>query len=226
MNRCVGKAITLQRVDHSRVIAGNGGEWLIQLVRQSRGDFTEHRQTCVVCKGIGLLSLALLHSLTLGNIQYRAHPANLRATRIDQCGLEHHHIQMMAIAMPPSRFIAFRRSVTGHIAAMALHGLLNGIGLPVRHGRHQSDQLITRPSNHFGKGAIHINKAAVKIAGTQANHHRIFHGTSPCGFGSPRRFCPRHAVHLSAQHPGRDENQQQEKRHQYEREGAIPRGKR
>ena len=43
-----------------------------------------------------------------------------------------------AVAAPPACLVALARRTTRHVAPVALHAVLHGVGLPVGHGRKQA----------------------------------------------------------------------------------------
>ena len=219
----IGRSAALQRVGDAGRVACDRHQRLIQLVSQCRRDLAEHRQACMVRHRLGLMALALLEPLACGDVDDRAHPADLHAIGVDQRRLEHHHVEHLAVAVPPARLVAFARRVAGEVAAHPRGRFVDGVGRPVRHRRCAADQLVAAITHHIAEGPVDVEQAAFGVARTQPDERRVLHRAAPRGLAAPRCFGARDLLHLPPQQRSRGDDQHQKAADQHEGQGVQSR---
>ena len=115
------------------------------------------------------------HTLGLGDVGHRRHPAGLLAARIDQRRDIHACIKNgAALALDPD-FKAARRRTTLQLVFQPGCQPLEVLFWPVRKGRNATDQLVFVPACHLAKSRVHISDATLQVECAHAGEHGVFH---------------------------------------------------
>ena len=165
-----------QQIQRAVGVAGNRGQWLVQLVAEQGGHFAHCGQS-----GGGLQTFLTgareLFDLALfADVDHRAHPAGLLTLHADQRRFDDQHRKARAVLAHEHRFETFtRRYVACQPDGLPLFVLVHHFGWPIGHGGVASGQHLGFQPHHLAKGRVHVSDATLQIARAQACDQRVFH---------------------------------------------------
>ena len=181
-----GEGARFQFVQAARVVAGDRGERLVQLVGEGRGHFTHGHQTRGELQFFLLLAGEFFGPFACGDVDDRGHPSRVPAIGVDQWRLIDKCVETAAALAHETYLEAFARGVALHHGVMQRLGLFHFLRRPVGHRRHSADQFFGAEPDHLAERRIGVGDAACKVARTHADGQGVFHGFAESVFGAQR----------------------------------------
>src|SRR5439155_11579828 len=114
--------VTLQHVEAGGVVSGDGGERLVELVRQAISPMTRPRG---YVQPLLLRARKVLRALALGHVEHRAHPPALPSLTVDQRRFVDERIEALVVAALEAKLGTFGRRIAGEPRFVLLPGALH-----------------------------------------------------------------------------------------------------
>ena len=172
--RTVAVARACQDVQCAGRVAGDGGQRLVQFVRQHRRDLAHRGQARARLQLFLLLAIQFLGALAVGDVEDGAHPARVAAVDVDQRRLEHEHGHAHAVRAL-EHGLELRRGLARQHEAEAVLVVRQRFRRPVRHRRFLAEQVFRRQADHAAERRVDVGDAALQVARAQAREQRVFH---------------------------------------------------
>ena len=128
------------------------------------------------------------HTLGLGDVGDRGHPAGLPPGEIDQRRQVEARVEALAVLALDAHLEAAARRLPGqrHRQVALAHREL--LGRPVGERRHRAKQLVLVETDHAAERGVHVDDPPAEVDRTQAGNDRILHRLAERRLGAQRIF--------------------------------------